>query len=154
MQKKIRVFIDTSVIFAAVLSPTGGARKIFHLGETRLLRLVVGPAVLREADAVVQRKAPASLPILAQLLDAVRVEISPQPTQDQVETARKVVQYPPDSRVLGEAICADPDWFVTLDKKHFLNEKEGFNFSFRIGTPGDLLQAIKEHLSLGSHLDS
>ena len=51
--KNHRVFLDTSVIFAAVLSPTGGARKLFLLGEAGLLQLVVGPTVLNECQDVV-----------------------------------------------------------------------------------------------------
>ncbi len=42
-----RVFIDTSVLFAAVLSATGGSRLILKLGEAGVLRLVVSRQVLR-----------------------------------------------------------------------------------------------------------
>jgi predicted nucleic acid-binding protein len=147
-QKSLRVFLDTSVLFAAVFSPTGGARKLFHLAEAGVLRLVAGPAVLREADEVVRRKAMASRPVLAQLLDAGRVEISPAPTEMQVEDARQHVQYAPDARVLAEAIRAEPDWFVTHDKEHFLNERQELKLAFAIGTTGDLIQSIKDDLYL------
>jgi predicted nucleic acid-binding protein len=146
--KSLRVFLDTSVIFAAVLSPTGGARKLFHLAEVGILHLIIGPTILREADEVVRRKAPASLPVLAQLLDAGRVEMSPAPTKTQVEKARQYVQYMPDARVLAEAIRAEPDWFVTHDKEHFLIEKQTIQLEFQIGTPGDLIQSIKDDFYL------
>jgi len=56
MTQSIRkVFLDTSVVFAAVLSPSGGARKLFQLGEARMLGLFVGHAVLRECEEVVRR---------------------------------------------------------------------------------------------------
>jgi len=146
--KRLRIFLDTSVIFAAVRSPTGGVRKIFVLGEAGLLNLVVGPTVLREADTVVRRKAPTSLPILAQLLDAGRVNTSGMPIQEQVDAAREIVQYPPDALVLAEAMSADPDWFITHDKVHFLNEKQEIDLLFQIGTPADLLQTIKVDFSI------
>jgi predicted nucleic acid-binding protein len=146
--KNLRVFLDTSVLFAAVFSPTGGARKLFQLAEARVLRLVVGPTVLSEADEVVRRKAMASRPVLAQLLDAGGVEISPAPTEMQVEEARQHVQYAPDARVLAEAIRSQPDWFVTHDKEHFLNEKQELKLALAIGTPGDLIQSIKDGLYL------
>ncbi len=136
------------MIFAAVLSPTGGARKLFHLAEAGVLRLVVGPTVLRETDEVLRRKAMASRPVLAQLLDAGRVKISPAPTEIQVESARQYVQYAPDARVLAEAICAEPDWFITHDKEHFLNQKPESKLAFAIGTPGDLIQSIKDGFCL------
>ena len=109
---------------------------------------MVGPTVLREADEVVRRKASSSRPILAQLLDAGRVETSQSPTEIQVKSARQYVRYAPDARVLAEAICAGPDWFVTLDKEHFLNKKREFRIGIAIGTPGDLIQSIKQSFYL------
>ena len=131
-------------MFAAILSKTGGARKLFHLGEAGALHLIVGPAVLREAEEVVRRKVPASLPVLAQLLSIGQVESSPLATLEQLELARACVQYLPDARVLAEAIQANPDWFVTHDKEHFLQVQHETELPFRIGTPGDLLQSIKD----------
>jgi predicted nucleic acid-binding protein len=144
MSKSLRVFLDTSVLFAAVFAPTGGARKLFHLAEAGVLHLVAGPTVLREADEVVRRKTKASLPVLAQLLDAGRAETSPAPTEIQVEGARQYVQYAPDARALAEAIRAEPDWFVTHDKEHFPHEKQKLKLAFAIGTPRDLIQSIKD----------
>lgn len=146
--KNRKVFLDTSVVFAAVLSPTGGARKLFQLGEAGLLRLFIGRNVLRECDEVVRRKAPASLPTLAQLLEIGRVETTPAPTRKMVEIARSIVGYEPDAYVLAEAISAEPDWFVTHDKEHFLKERKDPDLFFYIGTPGDLIQAMKDDFSM------
>ena len=144
MPKIRKIFMDTSVVFAAVLSPTGGARKLFQLGEARILRLCIGQNVLRECETVVRRKASASLPILAQLLEISRVETSPAPTRAQIETARSIVCYEPDAHVLAEAISAEPDWFVTHDKEHFLKGIHISSLAFRVGTPGDLIQSLKD----------
>ena len=148
IRKNLKVFLDTSVLFSAVLSQTGGARKLLHLAEVGLLQLIVGPTVLREADEVVRRKAPASLPMLAQLLEAGQVETSLTPTSKQVESARSMVAYIPDARVLAEAIRAEVDWFVTHDKEHFLKAKKSIKMPFEIGTPGDLLQRFKDEFYL------
>ena len=145
--KKPRLFLDTSVIFAAVLSPTGGARKLFLLGEAGLMQLVVGPTILHECQEVVQRKSPASLPTLAQLMAIASLETSQAPTRKQIDAADVYVQYAPDARVLAEAMLAKPDWFVTHDKEHFLQRQIDTELSFRVGTPGDLLQNIKNDFS-------
>jgi predicted nucleic acid-binding protein len=113
-----------------------------------LLQLIVGPTVLREADEVVRRKTPASLPLLAQLLEAGQVKTYSVPTPKQIESAQGMVAYTPDARVLAEAIRAEPDRFVTHDKEHFLKAKKGINLSFEIGTPGDLLQTFKDEFYL------
>jgi predicted nucleic acid-binding protein len=146
--KNLRVFLDTSVIFAAVLSPTGGERKLFQLGEAGLLKLFIGSNVLRECDEVVRRKAPASLPALAQLLEIGRVEIASSPTVGMVAIARSMVEYEPDAYALAEAISAEPDWFVTHDKEHFLKERADLDLVFHIGTPGDLIQSMKDGFTL------
>ena len=142
-RKSVKVFLDTSVFFAAILSATGGARKLFLLGEAELLELMVGPNVLREADEVVRRKAPKSLPLLAQLLEIGKVQTVSAPTSKQIESARRMVAYTPDARVLAEAIRAKADWFVTHDKEHFLKVKSTIHLPFEIGAPGDLLQKFK-----------
>jgi len=142
-----KVFLDTSVVFAAILSPTGGARKLFQLGEARVLTLFIGQSVIRECEEVVRRKAPASLPTLAHLLMIGRVETVRTPTKRMVEIARSVVGYEPDAYVLAEAIGAQPDWFVTHDKEHFLKEKKDSDLGFYIGTPGDLIQAMHDDFS-------
>jgi len=146
--KNLRIFLDTSVVFAAVLSPTGGARKLFLLAEARILRLIVGPTVLKECDDVIRRKAPGSLPALAQLLAAAQMETSGAPTRSQIKAAQAHVRYPPDARVLAEAIHAKPDWFVTHDKEHFLRSHGKFNLPFEVGTPGDLIQTFKDDFTL------
>ena len=146
--KNRKVFLDTSVVFAAVLSPTGGARKLFRLGEAGLLKLFMGPNVLRECDEVVRRRAPASLSTLAQLLEIGQVETTPAPTRKKIEFARSLVGYEPDADVLAEAISAEPDWFVTHDKEHFLKELKDPDLVFLIGTPGDLIQSLKDDFTL------
>jgi predicted nucleic acid-binding protein len=140
----LRIFLDSSVIFAAVLSPTGVARKLFHLAEAGLLKLIVSPNVLRECDEVVRRKSPSSLPPLAQLLATAAVETCPTPTSRQLATAKVYVKYLPDAHVLAGAIHASPDWLVTHDKEHFLKVRAESKLPFRIGTPGDLIQALKD----------
>lgn len=145
--KNHKVFLDSSVVFAAVLSETGGVRKLFRLGEAGVLKLIVGPNVLRECETVVRRKALPSLPTLAQLLDHGRVTISSDPGWKLIERAYAIVAYRPDAHVLAEAILAEPDWFVTHDKAHFLTLNQDSRLAFRIGTPGDLIQELKDEFT-------
>jgi predicted nucleic acid-binding protein len=147
-QNNRRVFLDTSVVFAAVLSPTGGARMLFRLGEAGVLKLLVGANGLRECDEVVRRKEPVSLPTLAMLMNIAQVKTMLAPTQKDMEFALSIVEYMPDARVLAEAISARPDWFITHDKEHFLKIGVDAGLNFRIGTPGDLIQALRDDFTL------
>lgn len=117
---------------------------MFYLGEVGLLKLLIGPNVLREIEEVVRRKAAPSLPTLAQLLDSGRVEITPAPQKSQLEVARSIVRNEPDAYVLADALCAKADWFITHDKNHFLQSPLTATLPFQVGTPGDLIQSLKD----------
>jgi hypothetical protein len=93
---------------------------------------------------VVRGKAPGSLPLLAQLLVESRLKTSKKPTKNQIENAQSHLLVAPDATVLGEAMAAQPDWFITHDKQHFLDKRSNFQFGFEIGNPGDLIFAIRE----------
>ena len=141
--RNLRVFLDTSVIIAAVLSPDGRGRMLFRLAETGVLQIVLGPSVIQETDEVVRCKVPDSLPDLANLLSTARVEQGPGARPKDLEMALQLLNYPPDGRVLAEALRAQPDWFVTHDKEHFLQAKLKKRLPFHLGTPGDLIQYIR-----------
>ncbi|MEJ2112044.1 MAG: hypothetical protein P8Z37_19460 [Acidobacteriota bacterium] len=144
--KRPRVFMNTSVVFGAVLSQTGGARKLFLLAEAGLLRLVSGPTVLKECEEVVRRKAPGSLSRVAQMLSAANEEVSLPPAKRDIEKALELVHCLPDARALGKAIRAMPDWFVIHDREHFLKGRKHDKLPFEIGTPGDFIQNLKDML--------
>jgi predicted nucleic acid-binding protein len=147
MRRSYKIFLDTSVIFAAVLSETGGARKLFRLGEAGVIKLIVGSNVLRECEEVVRRKVPASLPTLAYLLELGMVEITARSPEDFIEQAKTTVAYEPDAYVLAEAMAAEPDWFITHDKAHFLDANLGSSLNIRIGTPGDIIKALEDEFT-------
>jgi predicted nucleic acid-binding protein len=141
-----RVFLDTSVIFAAVLSETGGARKLLQLGEAGVIQLLIGPNVLRECEEVVKRKAPESLPRLAYLLELAGIDITSKSGDEEVQAAKSIVSYMPDAYVLAEAMSTKPDWFVTHDKQHFLKKKLSIELPFQLGTPGDFIKSLEDEL--------
>lgn len=143
-----KVFLDTSVIFAAVLSESGGARKLMQLGEAGMIQLLIGPNVLRECEEVVKRKCPDSLPRLAYLLESAGIEVTPEPGGKDIKAARSIVSYEPDIFVLAEAMGADPDWFITHDKQHLLKKRVKIELPFRLGTPGDLLKSLEDYFRL------
>ena len=112
-----------------------------------MLELIVGSIVLRECEEVVRRKAQESLPTLAYLLELGKVEIICRSPDDYIEQARVIVTYEPDAYVLAEAIGAEPDWFITHDKAHFLKTKPDPGLTMRIGTPGDLIEMLKDEFT-------
>ncbi|NOY98321.1 MAG: PIN domain-containing protein [Chloroflexi bacterium] len=145
-RKSPEIFLDTSVIIAALFSATGGARMLFRLGEAGVVTLVVGKIVLQETDDVLLRKAPELRALLAQLLDAAQVKIGDDPQEDHLDKAAALMAYAPDAQVLAEALQAAPDWFTSHDREHFLDNPDLAELPFQIGSPGDALAWIRTQL--------
>ena len=75
------------------------------------------------------------------------VEIATQSPDDFIEQAKAIVAYEPDAYGLAEAMSAEPDWLITHDKAHFLSASTGSSLTIRIGTPGDLIQALEDEFT-------
>jgi hypothetical protein len=76
------------------------------------------------------------------------LEITTRSPDEFIEQAKAIVVYESDVYILAEAMAAEPDWFVTHDQAHFLNANLGSSLSIRIGTPGDLFQALEDEFTL------
>ncbi len=149
MSKRISVFLDTSALFAGIWSAEGGARMILKLGEAGAIRLLASPQVLSEIERALKRKAPDMLGILVLILERSGIEILPVPTEEAVGQTLSIIGHPGDARVLASAIESGADYFVTLDRAHFLgNPDVRRELPFPLGTPGDFLdwyrKVIKE----------
>jgi predicted nucleic acid-binding protein len=142
-----RVFLDTSVLFAAVWSESGGSRLILKLGEAGAVALWVGPTVLREAEAVLSRKSPESRPHMALLLDRAQVQVGPEAGEENLAQALSAVDYPPDAQVLAEAVEVGVNYFVSLDQKHLVGNPRTKSLPVAVGTPGDFLDWYRQRLT-------
>jgi predicted nucleic acid-binding protein len=146
VQAEVKVFLDTNVLFAAVHSETGGARLILKLGEAGALSLWVGPWVLKEAEAVLDRKSPQSKAYFALLLDRARVQIGEEPDESSLLQARSVIEYAPDAQVVAEALALGVDYLVSLDREHLVGHRRTEELPFPVGTAGDFLAWYRARL--------
>ncbi len=147
MTERARVFIDTSALFAGIWSASGGARMILKLGEAEAIQIVVSPHVLKEAETVLRRKAEEALPDLAALLDRCRVLVGPPAKTRILKRSRTLTTHLGDARILAEAWFSGVDFFVTLDRRHFLdNDALQAAAPFRLGTPGQFLAWFREKI--------
>jgi predicted nucleic acid-binding protein len=147
MVKRIRVFLDTSALFAGIWSSSGGSRMLLKLGEAGAIHLLVSSQVLGEIENALREKAPESLGFLALLLERSRIEILPLPGEEDDNNTKDLVEHPGDQQVIVSAWSGLLDYFVTLDRKHFLeNAKLIEKAPFLIGTPGDFLTWFRTKL--------
>lgn len=149
MGAETQVFLDTSVLFAAVWSESGGSRLILKLGEAGTVTLWIGPAVLKEAEAVLRRKSPESRPHMALLLDWAQVKVGPEAGAEALAQALAAVDYSPDAQVLAEALEIGADYFVSLDQQHLVGNPRTESLPITVGTPGDFLAWYRQHLTEG-----
>lgn len=140
------IFLDTSALFAAVLSSTGGERALLKLGESGAIQIWVGPTVLKEADEVFRRKAADLIPLLAALLHQAQAQIGPVAPDEQQARAAALVDYAPDARIVAEALACRADYLVTHDQKHILRNPRLEVLPFKIGTPGDCLAWLRQRM--------
>jgi predicted nucleic acid-binding protein len=143
----IRVFLDASALVSAVWSETGGARHIMQLGEDAAVVVLVSSQVLRETDNAFRRKKPAALPLVSLLLERCYAETVPDPPSDTIEQSQRLTGYAPDAHVLAAAWTAGIEYFVTLDREHFLdNVLLRSAVPFLVGTPGDFIAWYRDRL--------
>ncbi len=148
MAASLEVFLDSSAVFAAILSEDGGARMILKLGEAHAIRVLVSSQVLAEVEGALRRKAPESLPCLAMLLDAAHATVGLSAGKSEVRRLRDAVGHDGDAQVLADAHAAHAAYFVTLDRKHFLDNKSARKVaSCPMGTPGECLTWLRDKLS-------
>jgi len=143
---KPKVFLDTSVLFSAVHSETGGARLILKLGEAEAVSLWVGPWVLREAEGVLNRKSPKSKSYFALLLDRSKVQVGEEADETALREAQAAIAYLPDAQVVAEALAVGVDYFVSFDRTHLVGNPRAATLPFPIGTAGDFLKWYKTWL--------
>lgn len=110
--------MDSSVIFTAVNSPTGGSAKLFTLKKVELL---TSKTVLAEVERNVRKKLESYHLDRFFLLAEKLVIRAGGPEVKLINQAKKVI-HPKDAVILAEAKRAKADYLITLDKKHFLTE--------------------------------
>ena len=94
---KPKIFFDANVLLSGTLSERGGARLLFRLAEFHVATILISPAVLREAEQALRRKAPQVLGHLALLLDAANSQIVDDASWTEVESWNELVNYVPDA---------------------------------------------------------
>lgn len=139
----LTVFVDSSVLFSAVYSPSGGSAKLFTIKNLRLQASLV---VLAEVEKNVRRKLYANeLERFFFLTDKLMI-LKQKPNDKLIREAEKVIAKK-DSVILAEAKQAKADILVTLDRKHFLTiEARNFLKPQKIFTPKMLFELLDTSL--------
>lgn len=138
----IRAFIDSSVLFAASLSPAGASREIVRQAIRGKITLVTSKLVYAETEENLADKAPKALSAFHQFLDTIPFEIV-RPTKRQVLQAAQYTALK-DAPIVAAAKRAQVDYLVSLDRRHLVGvpgvaQRSGL----QIVLPSELLEEVQ-----------
>ena len=135
--------MDSSALFAAILSPKGAARELIRLAVIEEIQLIISEDVATETRRNVSRKAPELLSLLERLLGAFDLEVVPSPAKDAVWAAEEYVA-PKDAFIVAAAIDAKVDFVATFDRKQLIGPPEvRLKSGLDIDTPGAILNQLR-----------
>jgi len=144
---KVKLFLDSSALFAGIASPKGAARVLLLLGETGRVILIISEQVIAETERATARKIPGALREVRLAILKSGVMIHPDPPVEAIWEHRDWIKHAADVPILVAAVHAEVDYLVTLNRKHFIDDSQvSVRTSLRIGTPGDALTWVRERL--------
>ena len=149
-QRQVSLFLDSSVVYSAVISSRGGSRALLALSELGLIQIVTCPYVLHEVEESLRWKNPLALDPYRQLSRAANWLVQDDPTPPEVAQWMGIVPDPKDAPILAAAVNARPHRFVTLDVKHWIEPAHVAERSrLIIRQPGQVMEEIRQYLTEG-----
>ena len=138
-----RIFFDTSVYIAALISPVGAAGELIRLAEAGFIRMIVSQEVIIEADRVIAGKFPELIQESRRLLKHLSPEMAPDPTPSQ---SKPFLEKLPkgDALILCSAHLAKVSAFITWNTRDFMAPGIASLVDFPIIVPGDGLKLFRK----------
>ena len=134
-----RIYVDASVLIAALLSSTGASAAILNIIRSKRAVGIISQTVINEVLAH-EKKIGKSSKIIQEFLLIHGFLVRRRVTKEDVAPYRGSID-PEDAHLVAAAISTRCDCLVTLDKKHLLNPiiKKRF-LPLRILSPKELLK--------------
>jgi predicted nucleic acid-binding protein len=148
-QRRIRLFLDSNVLTAGIVSTWGLDKATLSLCAAKVCRLVLAEVVRDEVEENLLLRAE-RLPALDadQLIEDYRrlirltsPEVVQYPDVELVRSSRKLIRHEADVPVLLSAMASKPDWLLTHNTKHF-TKAVAHRTSLRIATPAEFFRSL------------
>lgn len=142
--KRFSIFVDSSVLVAAMLSSSGGSFRLCREANEGLLRIVSNQYVEEEVREVLRRKYPLKALQADEFLSWTKIYIHNKPPVYLVKKLTGCIATK-DAPVLAGAVQAKSKFLVTLDQKDFFTNKvKTAGLRFIIVTPKMFFQEYWE----------
>jgi len=139
-----RLFLDANIFFTAARSPKGGSGFVLELAKKRKLEVITTTQALLEAEENIKKKL-GNLYLIRHYQNLT--DIKPKIQSIEYVTPREIIKFKKilpmkDIPILLGTILSKAQFLITLDRKHFLNNKKlkGLKIPFKIVNPGDFLR--------------
>lgn len=137
--KPWRVFLDTSVLLAGLISSRGAAREILSGGEIRLFVILISSQVLLEADRNIANKFPRLLMEYRAYIRSSEPTLVDDPSPEQIKAAIPLVGAD-DAPILAAALKSKAEFLVTWNTRHFITSKIPKDLPIHILNPGQFIE--------------
>jgi predicted nucleic acid-binding protein len=145
---KINLFLDSSALFAGIVSSTDAARTLLLLAESDQITITISEQVVAETERALARKMPQVLADLRKAILVSNAQIVHNPSPAEVKANPKLISHPVDVPILLAAMKAKVDYLVTLNRLHFMDDPDvAVKAGLIIGTPGDALNWARRQIS-------
>lgn len=152
--KRVRLFLDSNVLTAGIVSAWGLDKAVLSLCAARICRLVLAEAVREEVEenlltclgGVDSSQASRVLDDYTHLIALMKPEIVPYPSAAEVAASRHLIRHAADVPVLLSAVASRPDWLLTHNTKHF-TQTVARRTGLRIATPVEFFQVLSKSIS-------
>lgn len=139
----MKVFFDSSVLIAAILSPAGGSAQLLYYCEMEIIEGWLSAEIIEEVRKVIHRKFPEAMKLFESLLKNASFRIVEKTPPALKKEAKKWIKDGNDAHVLASAKFAKVEVLVTLDVRDFIRDKEVTRRSgLTIMMPGELLESM------------
>ncbi len=151
--RRLRLFLDSNVLTAGIVSPWGLDKAVLSLCSARICRLVLAEAVREEVEENLLLHAARLSSVEAdelihdyrRLIELTKPEAVPYPDAELVRASRHLIRHAPDVPVLLSAMAARPDWVLSHNTKHFAPSVAA-RTGLRIATPVEFFQTLSSFL--------
>src|SRR6266700_3882447 len=115
-KRDLRIFVDSSVFFAAALSVAGPAHALIIQASRGAALLLISELVIEETRRNLSANAPQALAAFDQLHELACVHLVPTTTKTSIVKVARTVNLK-DAPIVGAAVRGRADYLVTHDKK-------------------------------------
>ena len=148
-RRRIRLFLDSNVLTAGIVSQWGLDKAVLSICAARVCKLALAEVVrdeveenlLLHAERLPALDADVLIEDYRRLFKLTDPEVIGRPERALVHASRHLIRHEADVPVLLSAMASRPDWLLTHNTKHFtsaVTKRTGL----RIATPAEFFRTL------------